>query len=48
MTVEFNITPNGWEIVLKATQKLANRKIKVPSIQHTEHACKTLLIPAIA
>jgi len=48
MAVEFYRTPTGWEIVLKATLLQANNKIKVPNIPHAEHACSTLLIPAIA
>jgi len=34
MAVEFYRTPTGWEIMLKATQILANSKIKVPNISH--------------
>jgi hypothetical protein len=34
MAVEFYRAPIGWEIVLKATQLLANRKIKVINIPH--------------
>jgi hypothetical protein len=45
---QFYRTPVGCEIELKAKQIMANHKIKVPNIPHTEHACSTLLIPAIA
>jgi hypothetical protein len=47
MAVEFHTTPIGWKIV-KATQILANRKIKVLNIPHAENARSTLLIPATA